>query len=114
MKTQFFSGSIDSVLFSVFPAKAGKSGISDASAYCPPVFKSRLQPAGKERVFARKPAHQNNSGLPDSLEDWLACKAAREICRGGCDGTEDQDRLWQMAAKPAARKKIPPTASARP
>ena len=66
------------------------------------------------RISARRPARHDNSGLPASLEDWLVCKEALEICQRGRNGAKDEDHAWVVTAKPATRAKILPATIGRP
>jgi hypothetical protein len=91
-KMQIIPGLFDTVFFPVFPVRAGKTGVSENSADAAPSFKPQLAPGAAKCISARKLARHDNSDLPVSLEDWLACKAALEICRKGRQGTEDISR----------------------
>jgi hypothetical protein len=86
MKTQIVLDSYDSAFFPVSPTKARKSGrINGGSPYFPRVSS---EPIAVGRIDARRPVRRDNSGLPASLEDWLVCKEALEICRRGRVGME--------------------------
>src|ERR1017187_1445537 len=103
MKTQIVPGSYDavSVFFPMPPTKARKSGRVDGGGpYFPQVVS---EPAAAGRIDARRPARHDTSSLPASLQDWLICKAALEICRSGRVRTEDGDRARVAAARPATR-----------
>jgi len=94
MKTQIVLSSYDAVFFRVPPNKVGKSGgVNDGSANSQRVSKLQPEPLAAGRISVCRPARHFYTGLPISLEDWLDCKEALEICQRGCDGTEDGDWL---------------------
>jgi hypothetical protein len=108
MKTQIVLGSYDNTFFPVPPTKVRKSSHVNGGSLDSPRVSS--EPIAAKRISAGGPARHDNSGLPVSLEDWLVCKEALEICQRGRDGTEDGDHGWVVTAKPATRAKVlPPT-----
>ena len=75
MKAQSVSDLLDKVFFSGFRIRPVKPDKRDRfKSYSAPDFKPRLE-------SARKSARRVASCLPDSLQDWLNCKAALEISR---------------------------------
>jgi hypothetical protein len=112
MKTQIVLGSYDTVFFPVSPARVKKSGRVNGGSPDSPQVSSEPVTAG--RIARRRTARHDKSGLPASLEDWLVCEDALEICRRGCDGTEDGSDAWAMTAKPAARARILRATGMRP
>ena len=112
MKTQIVLGSYGTVLFPVPPDKARESSRVNGGSPASPRISPEPIVAG--RISARRPARDDNSGLPSSLKDWLVCKAALEICQRGRDRTEDGNHAWVMTAKPATRAKSLPATSMLP
>jgi hypothetical protein len=112
MKTQIVLGSFDITFFPVSPTKVRKSGRVMGGG--PDSPRASSEPVMAGRISARRPARHDKSGLPASLEDWLVCEDALEICRRGCDGTKDGRCAWVVTAKPAARAKILPATIVRP
>jgi hypothetical protein len=115
MKTQFFNGLFSPVFFLGFPVKAGKfRSANNNHAKVPPVLKPQCQLTEGNYIPAREPAYQDNSRLPASLEDWLACKAALEIGQSSRKGMEEKAQARLMLGRRADHAKPPPAAIAHP
>src|SRR5208282_2760514 len=112
MKTQIVLGSYHTAFYPVPPTKVRKSSRVNGGSPDSPRVSMELIVAG--RSSARRLARHDNSGLPASLEDWLVCKEALEICQRGCNGTGNGDHAWVVTAKPVTRAKNPPATSLRP
>jgi hypothetical protein len=111
MKTQIALDSYNSGFFLVSPVKAVQSHRMNGGSRVSSRVSS--EPIAAKRILTGEPARRGNSGLPTSLEDWLVCSKALEITQKDCDGTNDGNDAWVMAAKPATRAKNPPTVSMR-
>jgi hypothetical protein len=112
MKTQIVLGSYNITSFPVPPARANKSGrVNGGSPIFPGVSSGQVAAGG---ISSRRPVPHDNSSLPASLDDWLVCKGAVEICRKSSDETENGSRAWAMAATPVTRGKNLSAAIARP
>ena len=117
MKTQTIPSLFDNGFFPIFRARTAKSeGGNGFNSNSQSGLKPRLDPAGEKDVSVRKPVRRDNSGLPASLKDWLACKAALEISRRSHNGTANGDhtRAWAGTAKMATDAKNLPTMSLDP
>ena len=103
VKTQPVPGSLSTVFFPVFSAKAKKTGVDGDGTNSVPVSKSQSEPVAAKRISARKPVGRGNFGLPASLQEWLDCDAAVEVRQKGRNRVGDTSCARRdMAAKSAA------------
>ena len=85
-------GAYDPVFFPKPPAKSGIPGRAHAGSPYFPRLPS--EPATLGAISADTPGHHDNSSLPASLEDWLVCKEALDICQRGRNRTDAGSGTW--------------------
>ena len=102
MKTQMVPGAYDPVFFPKLPAKSAISGRAHAGSPYFPHVASESSPVGPIPPDAA--VRHDNSSLPASLEDWLVCKEALDICQRGRNRTDAGSDAWMITtAKPMTR-----------
>jgi len=105
MKTQMVPGAYDPVFFPKPPAKSGIPGRAHAGS--PYFSRPSSEPITPGAISADTPGRHDNSSLPASLEDWLVCKEALDICQRGRNRTDAGSDDWIITtAKPATRALI--------